>query len=132
MVHIIMNLYITLHRGNNTMKKEINVVLGERIKILRKQKGYTREAFAEKLSVSTRFLATVEGGEAGVSISTLKNIALLLDTSADYLLGLRDEIDEEFYRQSAVTKIYNMDKKHLMNVNKILDSIDDIIKTESA
>ncbi|MBQ8135235.1 MAG: helix-turn-helix domain-containing protein [Clostridia bacterium] len=114
------------------MKKDINIILGQRIRQLRKEKGYTREALAELLSVSTRFLANVEGGEAGVSISTLKNIALLLDTSADYLLGLRDEFDEEFYRQSAVTKIYNMDKKHLMNVNKILDSIDDIIKTESA
>lgn len=109
------------------MKKEINIILGERVKKLRKQKGYTREAFAEKLSVSTRFLATVESGEAGVSISTLKNIAVLLDTSTDYLLGIHDEIGEEFYKQSAINKIYNMDKKYLVSVDRILDSIEDII-----
>ena len=109
------------------MKKEINIILGERVKKLRKQKGYTREAFAEKLSVSTRFLATVESGEAGVSISTLKNIAVLLDTSTDYLLGIHDEIGEEFYKQSAISKIYNMDKKYLVSVDRILDSIEDII-----
>lgn len=74
------------------MKKEINVTLGERIRTLRKKKGYTREFFAEKLSVSTRFLATVESGEAGVSISTLKNIALLLDTSSDYLIGITNTL----------------------------------------
>ncbi len=109
------------------MKKEINVILGERTKKIRKQKGFTREIFAEKLCVSTRFLATVESGEAGVSISTLKNIALLLDTSTDYLLGIHDEIGEEFYKQSAINKIYNMDKKYLVSVDRILDSIEDII-----
>ena len=109
------------------MKKEINVILGERTKKIRKQKGFTREIFAEKLSVSTRFLATVESGEAGVSISTLKNIAVLLDTSTDYLLGIHDEIGEEFYKQSAINKIYNMDKKYLVSVDRILDSIEDII-----
>ncbi len=109
------------------MKKEINIILGERIKKSRKQKGYTRETFAEMLSVSTRFLAAIESGEAGVSISTLKNIAIQLDTSTDYLLGLFSEPDDEFFKQSAVKKIYSMDKKYLIIVNKILDNIDDII-----
>ena len=108
-------------------KKEINIILGERIKKTRKQKGYTRETFAEMLSVRTRFLAALERGEAGVSISTLKNIAIQLDTSTDYLLGLFSEPDDEFFKQSAVKKIYSMDKKYLIIVNKILDNIDDII-----
>lgn len=111
------------------MKKEINVILGQRIREKRKEHGLTREALAELLSVSTRFLANVESGEAGVSISTLKNIAVLLDTSTDYLLGIHDEIGEEFYKQSAISKIYSMDKKYLVSVDRILDSIEDIINT---
>lgn len=111
------------------MKKEINVILGQRIREKRKERSLTREALAELLSVSTRFLANVESGEAGVSISTLKNIALLLNTSTDYLLGIYDEIGEEFYKQSAISKIHGMDKKYLANVDRILDSIEDIINT---
>ncbi len=110
------------------MKKEINIILGKRVRNARKQKGYTREELAEKLSVSTRFLATVESGEAGVSISTLKNIAILLDTSADYLLGIGTEPDDDFYKQAAVNKIYDMDTKYLVSINRILDNIDDIIQ----
>lgn len=109
------------------MKKEINEILGQHIRQLRKEKGITREKLAEMLSVSTRFLANVEDGEAGVSISTLKNIAIQLDTSTDYLLGLFSEPDDEFFKQSAVKKIYSMDKKYLIIVNKILDNIEDII-----
>lgn len=110
------------------MKKEINEVLGQRIKTLRKQKGYTREIFAEMLSVSTRFLASVESGEAGVSISTLKKIALLLDTSSDYLIGIKNETDENFYRQSAINKITKMNDRYLVYVNKILENVDEIIE----
>ncbi|MBR2176158.1 MAG: helix-turn-helix transcriptional regulator [Clostridia bacterium] len=109
------------------MKKEINVILGERIKALRKQKGYTREAFAEKLSVSTRFLAAVESGEAGVSLSTLKKIVLALDTSADYLIGVKNEMGYDFYRQSAINKISKIDGRYLMQINKILEGFDEIV-----
>ena len=112
------------------MKKEINVTLGERMRTLRKKRGYTRESFAEKLSVSTRFLATVESGEAGVSISTLKNIALLLDTSSDYLIGIINDMNEDFYRQSAIKKINNIDNKYIVQVNKILEGVEEISKIE--
>ncbi len=111
------------------MKKEINIILGQRIRKKRKEQGLTREKLAELLSVSTRFLANVECGEAGVSISTLKNISLLLDTPTDYLLGINDEISDEFYKQSAINRIYNMEKKYIISVDKILESIDDIINT---
>ena len=112
------------------MKKEINVTLGERIRTLRKKKGYTREFFAEKLSVSTRFLATVESGEAGVSISTLKNIALLLDTSSDYLIGITNDMNEDFYRQSAIKKINSIDNKYIFQINKILEGVGEISKID--
>ena len=110
------------------MKKEINVILGQRIKELRKSKGYTRESFAETVSISPRFLADVESGNAGVSISTLKTIALLLDTSADYLIGISNIDNEDLSKQSAIIKINNMDGKYLGYVNTILDCIDDITK----
>ncbi len=105
------------------MKKEINTILGTRIKEQRKLKGYTREAFAEKLSVSTRFLADVENGQVGVSISTLKNISVILDTPTDYLIGITELDTENLLRQSAINKIEKIDEKHLQQINTILDCI---------
>lgn len=108
------------------MKKEINTILGDRIKEQRKLKGYTREALAEKLSVSTRFLADVESGQVGVSISTLKNISVILDTPTDYLIGITELNTENLLRQSAINKIKKIDEKYLQQINTILDSILDI------
>lgn len=68
--------------------KDINLILGERVKLGRKANNLTREKLAELVDVSPRFLAEVEAGKTGVSLQTLKNISLALSTSTDYLLGL--------------------------------------------
>ena len=73
--------------------KDINVILGERILTMRKKLGITREKLAEKVDISSRFLADVEGGKVGVSLQTLKNISMALSVSTDYLLGINDELD---------------------------------------
>lgn len=111
------------------MKKEINIILGKRVKELRKQKGYTREKFAEMLSVSPRFLANVESGEAGVSISNLKNISLLLNVPTDYLIGITNPENTDLSRQLAINKIDSLDDKYLCYVNTVLDCIIDITKS---
>lgn len=108
------------------MKKEINTILGTRIKEQRKLKGYTREALAEKLSVSTRFLADVESGQVGVSISTLKNISVILDTPTDYLVGITSLDNQNLFRQSAINKLEKINEKYLQQINTILDCILDI------
>lgn len=71
--------------------KDVNVILGERIRLGRKANGITREKLAEMIEVSPRFLAEVEAGKVGVALQTLKNISLALSTSTDYLLGLDNE-----------------------------------------
>lgn len=71
--------------------KDVNVVLGERIRLGRKANHITREKLAELIDVSPRFLAEVESGKVGVSLQTLKNISITLSVSTDYLLGLENE-----------------------------------------
>ena len=105
------------------MQNEINLILGSRIKECRKMKGFTREAFSEKISISPRFLANVEDGEAGVSITTLKKIALELNVTVDYLLGIEKLDRTDLLRTDIISKINNLDDKHLEDVNKILESI---------
>ena len=92
--------------------KDVNMTLGERVKLTRNTNKITREKLAELIDVSPRFLAEVESGKVGVSLQTLKNLSMALSISTDYLLGLDNEsklnqleiiyshltdIDEKFY-----------------------------------
>ncbi len=71
--------------------KDVNIVLGERTRARRAMLKMTRESLAEKINVSPRFLADVEGGKVGVSIETLKNLSVALGVSCDYLLGINEQ-----------------------------------------
>ena len=112
------------------MRKEINETLGCRVKQIRKEKGYTREQLAEKISVSTRFLADVEIGNVGVSLVTLKSMAIVLGVSADFLLGI---VDDNFYdkRQSIVNKINRIENKYIDSTEILIDSVLQIINTNT-
>lgn len=82
--------------------KDVNIILGERIKLGRKANGLTREKLAEQIDVSPRFLAEVESGKVGVSLQTLKNLSVALSASSDFLLGLDSD-----NRLSKLEVIYN-------------------------
>lgn len=60
---------------------------GQKFNELRRKKNYTQEQIAEKLNVSPQAVSKWENDLAYPDITLLKNIASLLDTSIDYLLG---------------------------------------------
>ena len=66
--------------------------IGGRIKALRtKQQGLTQDALAERIEVSRQAMAFMEQGRQKPSRDTVVSLAIALDTSADYLLGLTDD-----------------------------------------
>ncbi len=67
-------------------KKEINIIVGENIRLHRDKLGYSREKLAELIEVSPRFLYDAETGSTGISITTLKKLCEVLGISADRLL----------------------------------------------
>lgn len=105
------------------MQKEINIILGERIKLLRKMNNLTREELAEEISVSTRFLADLESGKVGVSISTLKTIAQKLNTSSDYLIGITELNESNLLKESIINKVKAFPDHQLPALEKIIDII---------
>ncbi len=107
--------------------KNINEVLGSRIKNLRKIKKITREQLAEKIDVSTRFFADVEAGKVGVSLNTLKKLCLALDTTSDYLLGISEYSDAQQRYIEIDNKIKKINIEQIENLNKIIDAFNDAI-----
>ena len=61
--------------------------LGRRIRKQRTQRGWTQEALAERVNVSTSFVGHVERGSRKASLETLVAMANALDVSVDYLLS---------------------------------------------
>lgn len=67
-------------------KKEINIQIGEQIRLAREQSGLTQEQFAERIDVSPQFVSDLERGVVGLSIPTLKRVCLVLNVSSDRIL----------------------------------------------
>jgi transcriptional regulator with XRE-family HTH domain len=67
--------------------EELQKELGQRIRQLRIQKGYTQESFADKCGLHRNFMGAVERGEQNLTLKTLHIIATGLGTKMAKLLS---------------------------------------------
>ena len=67
-------------------KKEINIQIGEQIRLAREQAKMTQEQFAERIEVSPQYISDLERGVVGISIPTLKRACIALGTTSDQIL----------------------------------------------
>lgn len=65
---------------------------GEKLKAARKNKHWNQEEFGSRLDRSAGTISAYETGQKYPSTQTLVKICELLEVSADYLLGLSDNI----------------------------------------
>ena len=73
----------------------INNQVGERIRELRESQNYSREAFAEKVDISAKFLYEIEHGLKGFSADNLYKISKALEVNAEYILSGRTSFEYE-------------------------------------
>ena len=76
------------------MSKELNEVIGGRIRAYRDSLGMNREAFSELVGLSPQFLAEAENGKKGLSAESIYKICSKCGMSADYLVLGRTKKDE--------------------------------------
>lgn len=65
-------------------------MFGDRLKLLRKNSGYTQKELGEKLNISARVVGYYESNERFPDKDTLTGIADFFNVSVDYLLGRTD------------------------------------------
>lgn len=63
---------------------------GWRLKALRKKRGLSQKAVADRLGVDRAAISAYERNIATPRIDVLENLALLYRTSVDYILGIDD------------------------------------------
>ncbi|MYL48613.1 helix-turn-helix domain-containing protein [Halobacillus litoralis] len=80
----------------------------ERIRSLRKERRLTQSMLAEKVGVSPQVVSNWERSYTSPDLEDLTKIAHALHTTADYLLGLSDELEDEMreIKQLLETKGY--------------------------
>ena len=72
-------------------KKEINIHIGNEVRLAREQAGLTQEQFGELVSLGTKNVSDIERGVAGITVSTLKRICEKLSISSDSILFANNE-----------------------------------------
>lgn len=63
-------------------------ILGAKIKELRTERGLSQKQLAEKIGVAANTVSQYESGQSKTSIDILAILAVELDTTTDFILGL--------------------------------------------
>lgn len=101
--------------------------IGKRIRTCREQKGWTQQAFAEKVGISIAYTGMIERGEKIPKLETFIRISNVLEVSADLLLA--DVIKAQpFSDTSARAEVVNSLSKE--SRERIYDVIDTLLRHE--
>jgi len=100
-------------------KKQINIEIGEQVRIAREQKKLTQEMLAERIEVSPQYISDLERGVVGISLPTLKRLCISLGISSDQILFAKQPESEV----SALTeKCKHLSAKQLELLSNIIDN----------
>ena len=66
-------------------RKELNILMGERIRIAREAAGYTQENLSELIGVSSQYVSDLERGVVGTSVPTLVKLCDVLSVFCYFL-----------------------------------------------
>ena len=75
-------------------KKEINIQIGEQVRLAREQAKLTQEALAERAGMTSQTISTAELGKKALRPENIVKLSRALGVSTDYLLtGCRNARD---------------------------------------
>ena len=110
-----------------------SMTLGEKIKQLRKEKGYSQTFLEKRSGVNSKLLSKYENGRIIPTADTLRKIAEGLDISADYLIfdnvpkdGRCQLNDLELFER--FKEVERMDPENRKMIVNLIDAV--IIKTK--
>src|SRR5262245_11129329 len=64
---------------NGANRDQVGVVLGQRVREERRRLGLTQEQLAERAGLSTNYIAHLERGSRGASLSTIESMCAIFD-----------------------------------------------------
>lgn len=98
-------------------------LIGERIKEIRKRKGYSQERLSEEMDVTVAYISRVERGKAEINLKRLTQISWILGTPLEELItgimpNSKHYLDKEL---NEILKTCSPEKQKLIyNIAKIV------------
>ncbi|MBE5780897.1 MAG: helix-turn-helix transcriptional regulator [Clostridiales bacterium] len=108
-------------------KKEINIQIGERVKLAREQAKLTQEQLAEYIEVSSQYISDLERGVVGISIATLKRLCMTLHISSDQILFATKSNNNI---EALMEKCSNLPKEQFEILSEIINKFIEAINIE--
>lgn len=100
--------------------------IGDRISLLRHDRGMTQEQFAEFLDVTVKHICAVECGRSSFSIPKLIHVCDVLDCSLDYLIRGKNIGDSSVYLPDSIIEIMKSDDQQ--NAELLLEYLNMFLK----
>ncbi|BAU28987.1 helix-turn-helix protein [Aneurinibacillus soli] len=98
--------------ANHNVDKASLVQFGERIAILRTEKGFSLQKLADELGIEKNALVQYESGELNPNIEDIRKLAEFFDVSTDHLLGkdkllTKEDISKELQENGISMAFYD-------------------------
>ena len=96
----------------------------EKIKYLRKKKGWTMDQLAEKLGVTQSLISRWESSDVeNMRMDNLKRLAEVLDVNVTYFLYTEDELIQQAVEEKLVKDFRKLDKGSQAVVLNVISTI---------
>lgn len=89
-------------------------MIGDRVRLLRELNGYTQASLADKLGISRSSVNAWEMGVSSISITNVRELAILFNVSSDFLL----EIDK-----SATIDVSGLSENQVLLIMQFVEHI---------
>ena len=98
------------------------VMIGKRIKSVRKARGLSQEQLAERCGCTSTHISNIENGKIGISIELLYTLSRVLDQKMDYFLMDSEGADPNVKINSVIApKLEQCDPEMLDVIDGFLD-----------
>ncbi|MBQ8459029.1 helix-turn-helix transcriptional regulator [bacterium] len=104
---------------------ELKVLLGRRIKELRKNQNIKQEELAEKINIATRNLSNLETGRCFPSPENLEKIAIALNCKVKDLFDFEHQKDNSELFKEIINRIKPVNRERLQDFYKITCALTD-------
>ena len=103
--------------------KNTKILLGKRIRYLRRSKDFSQEQLAEKANISSKYLGEIERGKANLTIDVAEQLSKALNIEISSLVDYQHEMDTKSLKNNINMLIRNASDDDLKTVYRVLKSI---------
>lgn len=100
----------------NLLREDVNKIIGNNIRFIRKNEKLSQEKFAEKIELSPQFVSDVERGIEGISLITAINICNIMKCSPDVLFANLINFDDYNNDMDNFTKLSDKNKEIISSI----------------